>query len=68
MIVDLKAEHPPLNLKKIANICGVLFGRRPDVHTVKAVLTQSAIPRKLIRRFAPYHEIPNGVGSVGLPL
>ena len=56
-IVDLKAEHPPLNLEEIANICGALFGRRPDGHTVKAVLEESAIPRKLVRRFAPYHEI-----------
>lgn len=55
-IVDLKAEHPPLNLEEIANICGTLFGRRPDGHTVKAVLEESAIPRKLVRRFEPYHE------------
>jgi putative transposase len=59
MNVDLKAEHPPLNLEEIANICGVLFGRRPDGHTVKAVLAESAIPRKLIRRFEPYHEMPD---------
>jgi len=58
-IVDLKAEHPPLNLGEIANVCGVLFGRRPDGQTVKAVLAESAIPRKLVRRFAPYHEIPD---------
>jgi hypothetical protein len=58
-IVDLKAEHPPLNLEEIANICGVLFGRRPDGHTVKAVLEGSANPRKLVRRFPPYHEIPD---------
>lgn len=55
-IVDLKAEHPPLNLEEIANVCGRLFGRRPDGHTVKAVLEESAIPRKLVRRFPPYHE------------
>jgi putative transposase len=55
-IVDLKAEHPPLNLEEIANICGALFGRRPDGHTVKAVLEESAIPRKLVRRFPPYYE------------
>ena len=36
-IVDLKTEPPPLNLEEIANICGVLFGRRPDGHTVKVV-------------------------------
>jgi putative transposase len=56
-IVDLKAEHPPLNLEEIANICGTLFGRRPDGHTVKAVLKESAIPRKLVRRFPLYHEV-----------
>src|SRR5215210_2239572 len=56
-IVDLKAEHPPLNLEEIANICGTLFGRRPDGHTVKAVLEENAIPRKLVRRFEPYHEV-----------
>ena len=55
-IIDLKAEHPPLNLEEIANICGTFFGRRPDGHTVKAVLNESAIPRKLVRRFEPYHE------------
>jgi putative transposase len=58
-IVDLKAEHPPLNLEEIANICGTLFGRRPDGQTVKAVLEESAIPRKLVRRLPPYHEIPD---------
>ncbi len=57
-IVDLKAEHPPLNLEEIANVCDTLFGRRPDGQTVKAVLAESAIPRKLVRRFEPYHEIP----------
>lgn len=35
----LYPEHPPLNLEEIANICGALFGRRPDGQTVKAVLT-----------------------------
>ena len=34
-IIDLKAEHPPLNPEEIANICAKLFGRRPDGHTVK---------------------------------
>ena len=58
-IVDLKAEHPPLSLEEIANICGAFFGRRPDGHTVKAVLEESAIPRKLVRRFEPYHEVEN---------
>ena len=62
-IVDLKAEHPPLNLEEIANVCGTLFGRRPDGHTVKTVLEESAIPRKLVRRFEPYHEAEDVVDS-----
>ncbi len=57
--IDLKAEHPPLNLEEISNICGKLFGRRPEGRTVKAVLKESAIPRKLVRRFERYHETPD---------
>ena len=56
-IIDLKREHPPLNFEEIANICGKLFGRRPDGHTVKAVLEENPIPTKPVKRFAPYHEI-----------
>ena len=56
-IIDLKREHPPLNFEEIANICGKLFGRRPDGHTVKAVLEENAIPTKPVKRFAPYHEM-----------
>ncbi len=37
-----KAKHPSLNLEEIANICGAVFGRMPDGHTVKAVLEESA--------------------------
>jgi transposase len=56
-IIDLKREHPPLNFEEIANICGKLFGRRPDGRTVKAVIEENAIPMKPVKRFAPYHEI-----------
>ncbi|MGB3683569.1 MAG: helix-turn-helix domain-containing protein [Rubrobacteraceae bacterium] len=58
-IIDLKAEHPPLNFEEIANICGELFERRPDGHTVKAILEENAIPARPIKRFASYHEIEN---------
>lgn len=56
-IIDLKAEHPALNFQEIANICGELFGRRPDGHTVKAILEENAIPARPVKRFAPYHEM-----------
>jgi len=59
LIVDLKAEYPPFNLNEIANIAYVVFGRRPDVRTVRQVLSEEAWPLKLQRDYPPYHEIPN---------
>src|SRR5215204_507065 len=59
LIVDLKAEYPPFNLNEIANIVFVVFGRRPDVRTVRQVLSEEAWPLKLQRDYPPYHEIPN---------
>jgi hypothetical protein len=55
--VDLKAAHPTLNLEEMANIRVTLFGGRLEGHMVKAVLGEAAIPRKLVRRFLPDHEI-----------
>jgi hypothetical protein len=57
LIVDLKAEYPALNLSEIANIGYVRFGRRPEVRTVRRVLEEEPIPLKILKRFAPYHEI-----------
>ncbi len=59
LIVDLKAEYPPFNLNEIANIAYVVFGRRPDVRTVRQALSEEAWPLKLQRDYPPYHEIPN---------
>lgn len=36
----LKAEHPALNLREIATICYVRFGRRPSPQTTKRVLAE----------------------------
>ena len=60
-IIDLEREHPPLNFEETANICGKLFGKRPDGHTVKAVLKENAIPTKPVKRFAPYHEMKDDI-------
>ncbi len=60
LIVDLKAEHPALNLNEIAGICYVRSGRRPHLATVRAILDEEPLPIKAFRRFAPYHEIPEG--------
>jgi hypothetical protein len=58
LIVDLKAEHPALNPNEIARVCYVRFGRRPARKTVKRVLAEEPIPLRFVRRFPPYHEIP----------
>jgi transposase len=58
LMVDLKAEHPPLKANEIATICYVRFGRRPDLKTVGRVLAGEPIPLRIMRRFPPYREIP----------
>jgi len=58
LIVDLKAEHPGFNPNEIANACYVRFGRRPARKTVKRVLAEEPFPLRFVRRFSPYHEIP----------
>jgi len=58
LIVDLKAEHPPMGMGEIANVCYVCSGRRPSKHTIKRVLAEEPMPLRMVRRFDPYHEIP----------
>jgi putative transposase len=58
LVVDLKAEYPGFNPNKIANACYVRFGRRPARKTVRRVLAKEPAPLRFVRRFAPYHEIP----------
>ena len=58
MIVKLKGEHPPLNPNEIAGIIYVRTGRQIDRKTVKKVLSEDPIPLRILRRFEPYHEIP----------
>ena len=60
LVVDLKAEHPALNLNEIARICYVRTGRRPHLATVRSVLDEEPLPIKAFKRFPPYHEIPEG--------
>ncbi len=58
MVVELKGEHPPLNPNEIAGIVYVRTGSKPDRKTVKRVLSEEPIPLRMVRRFEPYHEIP----------
>jgi putative transposase len=60
LIVDLKAEHPALNLNEIARICYVRSGRKPHLATVRGVLDEEPLPIKAFRRFEPYHETEEG--------
>ena len=57
-VVDLKSEYPQFNLNEIANAVYVRFGRRPDHKTVRRILEEEPIPLRFVRRFPPYHEIP----------
>ncbi len=58
MIVELKAEYPRFSLGEIATVCYVRTGRRPGKHTIERVLTEEPVPLRMLRRFDPYHEIP----------
>ncbi len=60
LIVDRKAEYPAFSLGEIARICYVAFGRRPSKHTVRRVLEEGPIPLLPVRRYPPYHEMPEG--------
>jgi transposase len=57
-IVDLKAEYSSFNLNEIAGAVYVRFGRRPDHKTIRRVLAEEPIPLRFVRRYPPYHEIP----------
>ena len=59
-IVTLKAEHPPLHLREIANICFVRHGRKPSIQTVKRVLAE-APPDVVERRYPPFHDISDPI-------
>ena len=58
LIVDVKAEYPGLNPNEISRVCYVRFERRPVRKTVKRVPSEEPIPLCFVRRFPPYHELP----------
>jgi putative transposase len=61
LILDLKAEHPPMRDNEIATVCYVRFGRRPHGRTVRRLLETGPTAIRMFRRFVPYHEIPDAV-------
>ena len=61
LIVTLKAEHRPLRIHEIGTICYVQTGRRPDSKTIRRVLAETPFPLHVMRRFPPFHDIPDPV-------
>ncbi len=57
LILDLKAEHPPMRDNEIATVCYVRFGSRPHGRTVRRVLEANPTAIRMFRRFEPYHEV-----------
>lgn len=66
LILDLKAEYPPLNLNEIANVVRACFGRKPDVRSVERVLDGEAMPLKLARNYPRYREMDPGEGRAAV--
>jgi transposase len=61
-IVDLKATYTAFNLREIATICYIQFGRKPSHHTVQRVLAEGPRPSPKIgsgsgRRYPPFAQI-----------
>ena len=56
-IVDLKREHPPLNINEIRTICWARFGHRPSSATVKRVLAEDPPAPRTHRRFLSFQQI-----------
>jgi len=59
LIRQLKAEHPPFRAHEIATICGIRLDHRPRRHTVKRILAEDPPVDPALRRYPPYHQIPD---------
>lgn len=58
LIVALKTEYPDFTDGEIAAICAINFdGRRPSLHTVRAVIADGPPPSRRTRQFPPYTQI-----------
>ena len=59
LIVDLHAELPTMSWREIAEVCYIQYGRRPDHKNVKRIATSGPPPSILVRRYQPWHQIPD---------
>jgi putative transposase len=56
LILNLKADYPPMRDNEIATICYVRFGKRPHGRSVRRILEANPTAIRMFRRFKPYHE------------
>lgn len=58
-IVNVHAQHPPLHLREIAQMCYLRFGRQPNHHTIQRVLNSGLAPTVTERRYPLYSDMPD---------
>ncbi len=58
LILNLKAEYPPMRPNEIGTICYVRTGRRPHDRTIRKVLEGRPTAIRMFGRFDSYHDIP----------
>lgn len=56
LILNLKAEHPPMRPNEIGTICYVRTGERPHHRTIKKVLEGQPTAIRMFGRFYAYHD------------
>lgn len=59
LILNLKAEYPPMRPNEIGTICYVRIGQRPHDRTIRKVLEGQPTAIRMFGRFDPYHDIPD---------
>ena len=58
-------EYSSLQLREIATICYVRFDQHLSHKTVKQVLTETASPANVMRRYPPFHTADGAVIGAG---
>lgn len=56
LILNLKAEYPPMRPNEIGTICYIRTGERPHHRTIKNVLEKQPAAIRMFGRFYAYHE------------
>jgi len=56
-LAALKAEHPPLNFRELANICLIRFKRSISHKTVQRILHDTPAPAGVTRRYPRFQEM-----------